>query len=239
MKLYFSGIASVQERQVLEAAGVSQVLVDPEDFWVVEDWAGQRILDSGAYRALKTTGLPPDVMLLHQLDRAYRFDYVVGPDVIGDPHATKVNWIRFWPSANNTVIPTWHWGEPGGFLQDYLLYAPVVGIGGLVPLMRAKDEKMLAELVPLCRAHPGRFHIFGLNWLKAIQQLKPYAFSADTSKFIDGARYGHIIFVHTKTGNLQQIPARAAGWDERYAAMNRFERMVECARVLKEFCCEN
>ena len=85
----------------------------------------------------------------------------------------------------------WHWNDKQKTLEKYLDEAEVVGIGGLVTRMRAKDERMLKDLEKLCLKYPNRFHVFGMNWLKTIEILRGVVASADTSKFLDGLTPSH------------------------------------------------
>jgi hypothetical protein len=127
-------------------------------------------------------------------------------------------------------VPTWHWGDDRELLEQYLTESWLVGIGGLVPLMRQKDETMLAELTALCERQLGRFHIFGCNWVKAIEQLTGLAASLDSSKWLDGGRYGSIIFKHTRNGHLQAAPAR---YIPQYQHLDRRGRCVASARNIE------
>jgi hypothetical protein len=245
MKLYFSGIRSDKEVELLQAAGVTRVLVDQFDLPNVEGWDGiDVILDSGAYKLFRTRQhgndrlldilaphLEPDAYA--QLAASREFVSVVSLDVIGDPQTSFDNWERLKGRIPN-LMPVWHWGASNlDHLAQYLAEADVVGIGGLVPLMRAKDEAMLAELTKMCECYPKRFHVFGINWLKAIESLKDLLASGDTSKFLDGGRYGHVVFKHTRNGHLQQAPAKvlpfAKDWD-------RVQRCVQSAIEMAAFC---
>jgi hypothetical protein len=66
--------------------------------------------------------------------------------------------------------------------------------------MREKNESALAELLALSQNWGEYFHILGLNWLDAIMQLDPFVASCDTSKWLDGARYG--IWINDANGRL-------------------------------------
>jgi hypothetical protein len=112
-------------------------------------------------------------------------------------------------SWHDQVIPVWQWGAPIEHLEEmvawaeratkvneedaegfFLPRADLIAIGGCVPWMRANDAGALAELVELSRKYGKHFHILGLNWLEAMMQLDPLVRSCDTSKWLDGARYG-------------------------------------------------
>lgn len=120
------------------------------------------------------------------------------------------------------IIPVWQWGGRIEHLEalvewaqtrrqynkeDALLLgdmaspeADLIAIGGCVPWMRAKDEAALAELLSLSKRWGEHFHILGLNWLDAIMQLDPFVASCDTSKWLDGARYG--LWINDANGRL-------------------------------------
>jgi len=223
---YFSGLSGATEANVLKSAGVDHVLVDPKDLGNAQGF-GHVALDSGAYRAFKK-GESLNIPNYLQLATSGEFDFFVAPDVIGDPQASHDNWETH---KRPGMVPVWQWGGDEGQLTSYLDEANIVGIGGLVQLMRDKDEKMLKKLIELCERHPGRLHLFGANWLKAINTLKECAYSMDTSKFLDAARYGHLIFIHEKTGKLHQAPAKVLGKGD----MTREDRLIASARAMNEY----
>lgn len=237
MRLWLSGIAGKQEFEMADEAGAIDLLVDPLDERNVPPmWGGCMGLDNGAYRYWKK-GVEFDWDRFTVATKARPgWAFIIAPDYIGEPEAT---W-RLWKGrcAGERWYPVWHWGAPKEYLTHYLDSAERVCIGALVPLMRAKDEQMLAELVPLVAAHPGRFHVLGCNWIKAIKALRDLDVSIDTSKWLDAARYGDLIFVHAKTGALQQLSAKHPGLDKSLgcAAWDRRKRCVESARAMIEFC---
>lgn len=229
--LYFSGVAGKKEAHLLLEAGVDTVLADRKDLRNTTGFPRVAV-DSGAYRAYKS-GDPLDVEAYIgwvRDNQTGKYDFFVAPDVIGDPAITRF----FWNCYKNEVslMPVWHWGSDSAWLKKYLDEAPVVGIGALVMRMRDKDDAMLKELKALCATHPGRFHIFGMNWLKAINHVHHLIASFDTSKFLDAARYRKPIFIHAKNGKLSQVPARTLGMDH----LSRDELIVASARAMNEWC---
>jgi hypothetical protein len=225
-KLYFSGVAGKSEADMLIAAGVTRVLADIHDIENTSAFPA-RALDSGAYRAWKR-GVEVDIDHYKSIAQKGDYDFFVAPDVIGDPDKTYENWERY---RCEGMLPVWHWGSDPEILKAYLRQSKVVSIGALVPLMRDKDEKMLRGLIKLCESHPGRFHVLGSNWLKSINKVR-HLVSMDTSKFLDGGRYGHLIFVHTRNKILQQCPAKILGRGE----LSRFERCMESAKAMNDYC---
>ncbi len=239
MKLYFSGVNDDKNRAMLQEAGVSHLLVDPVDMWRVMDWKGGLALDSGAYRCwkekkhLELMTYAGDVIALYTT-RQRQVDFFVAPDVFGDPDATFKNWQAFCPLVEPLVpVPVWNLKDTREHLYAYLDASPIVGIGALVPSMRAKSKVMLKTLHNLCEEFPYRFHLFGANWLKAIEEVQDLAYSVDTSKWLDGARYARVIFKHTRNGHLSQAPAKVI---KEYAMLKRVERCVLNARNMEFFC---
>jgi hypothetical protein len=157
------------------------------------------------------------------------FDFVVSLDVIGDPASSRNNWEAM-RRAGVQAIPVWQWGAASEELRAYLDEAQVVGVGGHATLMRNKDARMLDGLTAICESFPDRLHIFGMNWLRAIERLKYKVHSADSSKWLDGARYSHVIFINIRTGHLSQAPAKALG-----LTLDRSERCILSARNLEEY----
>lgn len=213
MKYFMSGVSTPVEFEILEVAGVQRILVDPVDLEnVPEDWDGDLALDSGAYRQFKE-GFVQSLDAYNALAQSRPFVHVFSKDVIGDEGVSLENWqiLRQWFQArgDERLVPVWGWGGTPEILERYLDEAPLVAIGGLARLMRDKDEAMYTALTDLCQRYPRRFHLLGLNWVKAINGLKDLAFSADSSKWLDGGRYGSVFFTHTKTGALSIAPSHA------------------------------
>ena len=133
------------------------------------------------------------------------------------------------------LLPVWPWGSDEDILAEYLDHAPVVGIGGLVPLLRRRKaheepppvdrERTLADLVDLAARHPGRFHAFGLCWAKALDALWGLLASADTSHWLS-RRNGYVLNVHTQWGYLQETPFRALGHEPDEACLESIKALL-------------
>ncbi|HEY9877598.1 MAG TPA: strawberry notch C-terminal domain-containing protein, partial [Leptolyngbyaceae cyanobacterium] len=212
MRFYFSGVASKREREWLETAGATDLLLDAVDYAKQKNDIRDRnvIRDSGAYRKFRETDGKGQISLSEwSVDLSDRqFDAVVAPDVIRDPDATLSYWVQVRERYSHLpLMPVWQWGAPKEHLDIYLADAEVVGIGGLIGPMRDQDEEMLAELVELCETYPGRFHIFAARWPKAISALKNLAYSADSSLWLAGARYKELVHISPITKKLTRTAA--------------------------------
>lgn len=238
MKLYFSGVSGSREFEYLTEAKVDHILVDPSDLkHVGPEYKGRLALDSGAYRAFKSGKPMMPAEDYHRLVDSLPLDFAIQQDVIGDPFATLANWERhFSPRAVRLdmvhFVPVYQWRAPRDHLSQYLDESKLVAIGGLVPLMREKDETMYRDLMDLCRAYPGRFHILGMNWVKCIEHMKDLVYSADTSKAWAGGRYRRVIFRHTKNGHLQEAPAKLIPG---YEHIGREELNIHNAMNMREY----
>jgi len=197
MRLYFSGVNDRKTYRMLAEAGVRYILVDQFDLKNVPGARPNVALDSGAYRAWKKNWtLDRDFYAETVAEAGREFDFVVNLDVFGDEATSRDNWNYLrWERRVPGLIPVWHWSAEADerVLEHYLLMSEVVGLGGLVPHMRDKNRDMLECIKLACRMYPRRFHVFGLNWLEALHELKDLLWSADTSKWLDGARYRHLI----------------------------------------------
>lgn len=249
MHLYFSGIASKQELNFLGQAQITKLLFDPCDyrklyaditkyiklFDASYNNQPQLMLDSGAYREFKGK-FSIEIDEYKELAESHKFNIRVAKDVIGDPAQTFDNWKNHFSPAKTSIsyMPVWEYGSDDKYLKHYLDDSPIIGIGGLVPKMREKNSQMLKDLKKLCKQHPGRFHLFGCNWLKVVNHLRDFLYSGDTSKFLDGGRYGHVIFTHTKYGTLSQAPAKFLGLQD----LTRAERCIKSAEAMRDFCGE-
>ena len=228
---------------MLEAAQVQNILVDHHQTQFIPEHQKIGMLDSGAFRALRASSR---ISLPNYLSKVENFteraELIVAPDVINDPQTTFENYklVRQMPTLKNKLVPVWQWNASFDYLQQYLNEAEIVGIGGLAKIFhdesnetaKALREETLELLLYLCQKFPHRFHIFGLNYLKAIQLLAPFAFSADSSVWLRGARYGYLIFQHSKTQNLTQAPARNLPFSRHF---NRQQRCIANAKNIENF----
>lgn len=243
MFFYFSGLSEINDALMLKRAGVNQVLVNPTKIYLSQGFL-KVALDSNAYYHFRYGGTL-DVIRYMEIAVSGNYAWISAPDVIGDPETTYQNWLtaRRWLKQNFEsspvrMIPVWGWNTPKKFLNHYLQHSRIVGIGGLVMLMRqgkstnseerAIAYKMLRQLKALCQQYPQRFHIYGCNWTVALNHLRGMAYSADSSLAWDGARYGLII--HTRNGKLIRTPA----WELEFEG-NREARCIACARNIRRF----
>lgn len=236
MDFYFSGVRGRKERGLLQRAGVERVLVDQFHTDVLDGWPVEASLDSGAYRLFKaqqkgdetqvsrlTPLMQPAAYAQVALSRTW--SWVSSLDVIGDAEATYRNWQALLQYDIPKLVPVWHWGTEKRYLAAYLDAAPVVGIGGLVPLLRehrrrrvpnkverdrlnAARYEVLDKLVALCGLYPQRTHIFGISWPTAVETLWGLAHSGDSSCWLDGRSHGEVWYTDTRTGYLCRRSAR-------------------------------
>lgn len=184
-----------------------------------------------------------------------KLDFITMPDVLGDPDATWERWNElrerrlelmdrhYW---FDKVIPVWQWGAPREHLDAFIdwakkrkeaideggfRWAHLVAIGGLVPHFREKNESVLEQVKEIASDHGDFLHILGLNWLKAMNELAPMVASCDTSKWLDGARYGDVIYQDAETGGLVQIHHK---FHPDFNALDREERSITSAREMNE-----
>lgn len=245
MQLYFSGISEDYETlSMVIDANAKNILLN----WNILQQLNLALLtdlnisvdcNDWVNREHETfVGLEQYIYFAHSLP--LKVDFWVAPDVIKNPDLTFELWQQVQHDKSVNWLPVWRYGSNLDYLKYYLDTAEWVGIGGLVSLMREgkqktdASQKMLTEIVELCQTYPQRFHIFGICWLTAIEQLKGIAKSGDTSKALDGARYGDIIFQHSKSGRLQQCKYKLIPQFSHLT--NRYERCVECVKNLDKFC---
>jgi len=231
MHFYYSGLRDECDVEILHAAEVTRVLVDPHDLPHAAGFPNV-VLDSGAYRAFKA-GKPLDVQALIEAASSRQLDFVVA-DVFGDAEASWQVYQSVKKAITGQVIPVWPWGSAQELLTRLLDASQIVGIGGLVPYLRRSEtvgdrEVTLAALTEVVARHPGRFHAFGLCWAKALDVLWDLLYSADTSHWLAARRSTAMAtYVHTKTGYLQEAP-----WKSLHASTA--VAVAESVRALKTF----
>jgi hypothetical protein len=140
------------------------------------------------------------------------------------------------------------WGADEKILYQLLDEAPIVGVGGCVPWMRVDNsrkrskadikadeerrETNFEKLTSICQQHGDRLHVFGLCWVKAIEELAGCLYSADSSHWLVGARKGAVIFQNSRTGHLSQAPAGVLPFAKEW---NRRQRCIENAKAIARF----
>lgn len=247
MRFYFSGVgrpAAGQthsaEFRMLRRAGVRHILADQFQLGALGDYRSGVALDCGSYYAYKKLAVLRLGDYLEVARTRGPFDFTVALDAVGNPALSHARWQeikRLGAHHELNMIPVWQWGAPREHLHRYMDESETVGIGGLVNLMREKDEEMRRELIALCEEFPRRTHVFALNWLRCFNDLADLVHSADSSKWLDAARKGTVIFRHTRTGHLAQMPMRMAlqaGVIDR--ELSREERCILSAKNMDDFC---
>lgn len=243
MKFYHSGVAGAKEYEMLMRAGSARILVDQFDLKNIGDDRRSVVLDCGEYKAHRTGRVLELDPYLRVAREQGPFDFVLSLDRWGDHETTRSNWLevrRRGVQEELRVVPVWGWGGPAEHLAAYLDESEIVAVGGLVPLMREDDARMLEELGEICEAHPNRLHILGMNSLLAIETLGRLVHSADSSKYLKGARDAMIVFVHSVTGRLQEANYKVFSRSKkpevcRLASLDREGRCVENARTLDDY----
>ncbi len=164
---------------------------------------GMRFIgDSGAYSA-HTQGkiITLDAYADWLTDLAGRLVWCASLDVIGNPEATWVNFIRL-RATGHQVVPTIHVGTDIRELDRYVdRGCDLIGLGGMA---KRKDPKALMRwLVPIFRyardVHPQvRFHGWGMTRREILMHL-PF-WSVDSSGFGQVYRFGRLDLFDQTTG---------------------------------------
>lgn len=144
------------------------------------------VVDSGAFTAWKA-GKPIN------LDDYCRFldGLQIKPwryftlDVVGDPHASMVNYETML-RRGYTPVPIFTRGEDPSVLDDYYKTSDVVGIGGLV---HTGGNKGFVKGI-MKKVAGRRVHWLGFTNLEFIKAFRPYM--VDSSSWESGARYGSV-----------------------------------------------
>lgn len=214
MLFYHSGIAGQAEYAMLCRARVRHVLVNPFQLRFVGDRRAGVALDCDAYRVAKgRIGMSIGDFTRLALEKG-PFDFVTARDRLDDPEAAREGWERMKAAGVPNLLPVWQYGGPARALAEYLDEAPLVGVGGLVPLLQDEStrDRVTGEVTELCERHPGRFHLFGAYHLPLVAGVKNTAGSADSSLWLEGARRRLLVFTDARTGRLTHAPAaRLAG----------------------------
>lgn len=171
------------------------------------------MIDSGAYQVL-ADDLKPSHMtqMIDDYARVSKYllsngvvDFVVIPDVPGDPESTIRNAETFLSLIGDELrvisvlqgIELRDFMESYQFFKDRGLITPVIGVGN-VNAFRNNISGLLSLLRWLRRVHNGKIHLFGISRTLHKAGVSYYIDSADTSSFIQtlkrrmsrGEKYG-------------------------------------------------
>lgn len=131
----------------------------------------------------------------------HRLAWLASLDVIGNPEATKHNWLDMRRNYDLDAVPTLHFGgDPK--VMDYYADQGVdfMGLGGMVghKSSKAKVMRWLVQIFKYQQAnHPGmRFHGWGVT---ANELLRVPFFSVDSSGWGSGYRYGRMTLRDPRT----------------------------------------
>ena len=135
----------------------------------------------------------------------HRLSWVAALDVIGDPVATRRNWLDMVENHGVPGVPTIHFGEDPSTLDFYAERGvDFVGLGGMVGKHTAKQMRWLITVFRYARDHHPdmRFHGWGVT-ADSVLQLPFY--SVDSSGWTSGLRYGRATIRDPKSSTDHQI----------------------------------
>jgi len=162
---------------------------------------GYVMLDSGAYHLMRV-GEEVEVEAYARVIEENKdlWDFVVAPDVPGDPRATLERTLRFMESYRGRFLPVLQGDSPKDyvlFLEELVDYGvldqayvmnrkPVIGVGGLDGFK--KRVSFVAEVVKRLTGYDVLLHIFGvgIRVLKGLRRrgLLENVFSVDSSGWL-------------------------------------------------------
>ncbi len=148
------------------------------------------MLDSGAFTA-KSKGKKIDIDALVKEIKEGGWHEAAALDVIGDPEASYKN-AKYMKKAGVSAFPTFHYGEPWEFLQQYAKEFDKVGLGGLVPVKSAADRNAWLEQC-MARIWPHKTHAFGVMGRDSLMRF-PFHSVDSTSWEASALRFGGYSF---------------------------------------------
>ena len=170
-------------------------------------FAGLRVIgDSGAFSA-HHQGAEITVPQLAAWARKWhdQLCWVASLDVIGNPAATKRNWLEMVDQHGVPAVPTVHFGGAPNLLDYYAAKGvDFVGLGGLVGRPAPAQMRWLVAMFRYARDnHPEmRFHGWGVTHRDA---LKLPFFSVDSSGWGGGYRYGRLTLRDPKSSVVHTL----------------------------------
>lgn len=159
-------------------------------------------LDSGAFSA-HTQGTKIDIVAYGEFIHEHReaVSVYANVDVIGDPVATLKN-QRILESSGLHPLPTFHQGEPLGYLREMVQEYDHLALGGMVGGRRLSYlRKWLANCFGII-GEGKKVHGFGMTTLELMKEFPFY--SVDSTSWLQGSKTGAVLRF-TKDGGLRII----------------------------------
>ena len=128
-------------------------------------------------------------------------------DVIGNPAATLANQVEL-EARGFSPLPVFHYGSPWGYLERYCQSHDYIALGGLVGRTKRTTMPWLVRAFQIAKdskKHP-RFHGFGVTGHDTLTDLPWY--SADSSSWASGYRYGNLRLFDPKLGRFKSVRCR-------------------------------
>lgn len=213
MKIYLAGVEGTQYRTndtfgilhyLLTYADLMQPSYAKKCFAHYDKTNIDLFLDSGAYTAM-TKGLP---VKLHEYisfirKHGHRFKLIAALDDIESPERTLDNFMDMsYYLPDVPLVPTYHYGEPQYYLEQYAGMSDYMAIGGLVGRNSSEIAKMTAprliQFAKQCsylarKINPRiKIHLFGVGIEQVIRQVAKYVESVDTTQWLSVVRYGSL-----------------------------------------------
>lgn len=141
-------------------------------------------------------------------------------DVIGDPAATQHNTFAL-EDLGLRVLPVFHVGTPWERLEELCSAYGYVALGGMVSHSKRPDDVMrwLIRCFKTGREHGTVFHGFGQARISTLAALPFY--SADSSAWGEGSRYGHIPLWDGRRKRLVSVQGGDPAAARKYASLLR------------------
>jgi len=215
MRIYFAGVDRPSFLAELDRCGAKRILISYADYRKsfstfskhLDKYSFSILLDSGAYSAF-TRGIKLSVEeyaeFLHQW--GHYFEAYFNLDVIGDFDATWNN-QDYLESQGLHPIPVFHYGEPPEILRFMTQKYKRIGIGGMVPISNALLDKWLPTIFfdkeGKEKYTDTQFHALGLTTTYLLEKYPWY--SADSTKWLIGRKFGHTLYEHKGRGKDDSI----------------------------------
>lgn len=159
--------------------------------------------DSGAYSALTCGTTVDEDEYIRWVERwASHFTVAAGPDVIGDPVATRDATLRMRERVTSIpVLPTFHVGEDWRYLDFWAERTDYLALGGMVPFVR-RPKLLTRWCAEAFRRIPPttRVHGFGLTTMSMLQRFPWY--SADSSTWANALRFASLRLFDEQRGRI-------------------------------------
>lgn len=163
------------------------------------------VVDSGAYTAhTKGVEIDRDAYTAFLAENVGRYRMAIALDVIGDPHATRANYVAMRSELAGTgvrLVPVWHVKDDLAWLTQLCRWTDLVAVGAMVGVHTSALIRLAFPAHQEAAAHGVELHGLGVSSTRALTL--PWA-SVDSASWTIARRYP-LLYLTRECGTIRRL----------------------------------